>query len=84
MTNEQIAEKVLNDVFRVAGSGRPADIIPMAVFSSAMSYVALQVLPDDMRAEVNRQIQIIRKIMDDKMAERASTVTVISTIKGDN
>ncbi len=81
MTNEQIAERVLNDVFSRAGSGRPADVIPMAVFAAATAYVSLRVLPDDVRTEINRQILLIQKIMDEKIEKRASSHSLITPLK---
>lgn len=70
MTNEQIAEKVLQDVFNRAASGRPADVIPLAVFAAVTAHVALQVLPDNLRMEINRQVMEINRMCDDKVIER--------------
>lgn len=70
MTDEQIAEKVLEDVFKRAASDRPSDVVPVAVFASVTAYVAKQTLPDDMAQAVNRRVEAIKRICNDKIAER--------------
>jgi hypothetical protein len=70
VTDEQIAEKVLDDVFKRAATGRANEVVPLALFSTLTAYVALQVLPDDVRMATNRHIAKIRQILDDKIQER--------------
>lgn len=77
MTDEQIAERVLDDVFKRAATGRTQDVVPLAIFSTLTAYVALQVLPDDVRMATNRHIAKIRQILDDKIVERNKSHSII-------
>lgn len=73
MSDEQIAEKVLEDVFKRASGDRPSDVVPMALFASVTAWVAKQVLPDDVEQALNRRADNIKRICADKIAERQKT-----------
>lgn len=73
MTDEQIAQKVLDDVFKRASGDRPSDVVPVALFASVTAWVAKQVLPDDVEQAVNRRADKIKRICADKIAERQKT-----------
>lgn len=73
MSDEQIAERVLEDVFKRAAGDRPSDVVPVAVFAGVTAYVARQVLPDDVAQAVNRRVDAIKRICNDKIAERQKT-----------
>lgn len=77
MTDEQIAEKVLEDVFKRAASEKPADVVPMAIFASCTAYASMQVLPDLVQQSSTRRILNIRRIMDEKIAARHKARTSI-------